>query len=170
MKKLMIGGSMIPPFGEVWVAVSSAGLFSLSFPSTRPSFVASLGHKDEVEVVEDAAAVKIVFDQLNEYALGNRRQFDLPIDWGGMGEFQKKALKATSEIPFGQFSTYGQIAAKVGNPKGARAVGRAEATNPIPLVIPCHRVLGSDHQLHGYGAGTGLPTKQWLLDHEGVKL
>jgi O-6-methylguanine DNA methyltransferase len=75
-------------------------------------------------------------------------------------------LRATYEIPYGETRTYKQIAEVIGAPGAARAVGRAEATNPMPVVLPCHRVLGSDGKLHGYGAGAGLETKTWLLKLE----
>jgi len=77
--------------------------------------------------------------------------------------FQLAALKATQSIPYGQTKTYAEIACEIGKPQAARAVGRAEATNPIPLVIPCHRVIGTDGKLHGYGGGKGIETKAWLL-------
>ncbi len=89
------------------------------------------------------------------------------IDWSVLTPFQQKVLQATLAIPYGQTRTYAEIAQQVGKPRAARAVGRAEATNPMPVVIPCHRVIGSDGKLHGYGAGEGLPTKAWLLELEG---
>jgi methylated-DNA-[protein]-cysteine S-methyltransferase len=104
--------------------------------------------------------------QISEYLLGERETFDLPIDWSGLTPFQEKALRATFDIPYGEVKTYGEIASQLGNPRAARAVGRAEATNPMPLVIPCHRVIGADGGLHGYGAGQGLETKAWLLKLE----
>ena len=80
-----------------------------------------------------------------------------------MTEFQKKVLKAVCAIPYGETRTYGQIAAQIRFQSASRAVGRANATNPIPLVIPCHRVIGADGNLRGYGAGDGIATKAWLL-------
>jgi methylated-DNA-[protein]-cysteine S-methyltransferase len=82
--------------------------------------------------------------------------------------FQLKTLKAVFGIPYGETRTYAEIAAQIGHPIAFRAVGRANATNPMPLVIPCHRVIGTDGKLHGYGGGDGLPTKEWLLKLEGA--
>jgi len=92
-------------------------------------------------------------DQITEYLEGRRREFDFAIDWSVLTDFQQQALRATAAIPYGKTSTYAALANQIGRPRAARAVGRAEATNPMPLVIPCHRVLGSDGGLHGYGAG-----------------
>ena len=77
--------------------------------------------------------------------------------------FQRLALQATFAIPYGRTATYAEIASQLGNPRLARAVGRAEATNPMPLVLPCHRVLGTDGKLHGYGGPGGIGMKEWLL-------
>jgi methylated-DNA-[protein]-cysteine S-methyltransferase len=107
--------------------------------------------------------------QIGEYLRGERREFDLPIDWTVLTPFQQRALRATYEIPYGQVATYGELARRLDQPGAARAVGRAEATNPMPLVIPCHRLIGADGGLHGYGAGVGLETKAWLLRLEGSR-
>ncbi|MBT7781327.1 MAG: methylated-DNA--[protein]-cysteine S-methyltransferase [Anaerolineae bacterium] len=106
--------------------------------------------------------------QLHEYLAGKRHSFTIAIDWSMMRPFQREALLATFAIPYGHTSTYGEIAAQIGHPSAARAVGRAEATNPMPLVIPCHRVLGADGKLRGYGGG--LEIKKWLLKLEGAVL
>jgi methylated-DNA-[protein]-cysteine S-methyltransferase len=109
-------------------------------------------------------------DQLRDYLKGQRREFTIPIDWSVLRPFQQSALQATFAIPFGETRTYGELAHQIGHPRAARAVGRAEATNPMPLIIPCHRVVGADGKLHGYGGGEGLPTKEWLLKLEGAVL
>lgn len=164
MDQISIGQLIHPVLGEIWFAVNPRGLFILDFPTTRERFLS------ENQITETQSSqtdlVLLVQKQLKEYLDGKLSTFELPIDWDQFTEFQKKALRATFEIPCGQTKSYKQVALLAGSPNGARAVGRAEATNPIPIVIPCHRVLGSDRSLHGYGAGYGLATKQWLLDLE----
>ena len=166
MDKIYIGSANIAPLGEVWVAVTEKGLFRLQFPSTAEKFKAVVSKDTSAQLVWDEKQTNPVLKQLQEYAAGRRKDFTLQIDWTDVGDFQRLALEATALIPYGATATYKQIAEKAGKPNGARAAGRAEATNRVPLVIPCHRVLGSDGKLHGYGAGNGLATKEWLLKHE----
>lgn len=107
--------------------------------------------------------------RLQEYALGRPVSFDdLPLDWDGMGAFQRRVLQALSRLPWGQVTTYGELAQLAGRPGAARAVGRIMATNPLPVVVPCHRVLGADGSLTGYGGG--LEMKARLLALEGVDI
>lgn len=103
--------------------------------------------------------------QLAEYLAGGRRRFDLPLDPIGT-EFQRGVWRILLEIPFGQTRTYGDLARALGRPQAFRAVGRANHDNPIGIVIPCHRVIGADGDLTGYGGG--LPMKRRLLELEGV--
>jgi len=154
--------------GDLWVAVSENGLVAVKFPATQDEFTAWLGKHHDAQIEFDAEKAREAVEQLREYISGQLREFSLPIDWWVLSEFQRKALELTFAIPYGETRTYKEIAAELGNPRAARAVGRAEATNPMPVVIPCHRVLGSDHKLHGYGAGAGLDTKTWLLRLEGA--
>jgi methylated-DNA-[protein]-cysteine S-methyltransferase len=167
MKEAWIGVLETSPLGTVWVAVTERGLAAVDFGVTRELFLQALYARGFGLLVFDQPRTAKAVEQLGEYLLGERRVFDLPIDWSSLTPFQVRALQLTCAIPFGQVSTYGEIARQMGKPAAARAVGRAEATNPMPLVIPCHRVLGSDGALHGYGAGEGLKTKQWLLALEG---
>ncbi len=166
MKTIFIGNTGSTPIGELWAAVSENGLLAVEFPGTQIDFTAWLEkrHGGGVEFSPEKAAEAV--RQLREYAAGERRVFDMPIDWSVLNAFQQKALKITFDIPYGQTRTYKEIAMELGNPRAARAVGRAEATNPMPIVLPCHRVIGSDGKLHGYGGGDGLPTKEWLLKME----
>ncbi|RPH95193.1 methylated-DNA--[protein]-cysteine S-methyltransferase [candidate division KSB1 bacterium] len=105
--------------------------------------------------------------QFAEYFAGKREEFDLPLSFEGT-EFQKKVWKALQRIPFGQTRTYGQIAKSLKSPAASRAVGTACGRNPLSIVIPCHRVVGSNGSLTGFGGG--LAMKEWLLKHEGLSL
>jgi methylated-DNA-[protein]-cysteine S-methyltransferase len=105
-----------------------------------------------------------VADQLAAYFAGTLRQFDLPVDPGIFTPFQRRVLPLVSAVPYGETRTYGQIAAALGNPRAQRAVGRANATNPLAIIIPCYRLVGADGGLRGYAGGLHL--KRWLLDHE----
>lgn len=163
MKTIFIGHTEDTPLGDIWVAVSEHGLLAVEFPSTREAFSAILEKRHAAKVVLGPGQAAEAARQLREYAAGARRAFTLPIDWSTMKEFQRKVLQLTCEIPYGEARAYKELALQLGNPRAARAVGRAQATNPMPIIIPCHRVLGSDQKLRGYGAGEGIPTKEWLL-------
>jgi methylated-DNA-[protein]-cysteine S-methyltransferase len=102
--------------------------------------------------------------QLQEYFAGKRRAFDLPLNPQGT-EFQQRVWRELVRIPFGETRSYGQLAKLLGNPNGSRAVGLANGRNPIALIVPCHRVIGADGSLTGFGGG--LDRKEWLLSHEG---
>jgi methylated-DNA-[protein]-cysteine S-methyltransferase len=112
-----------------------------------------------------AGALPMAVRQLKEYFAGSRRQFDLPLKMAGT-EFQQKVWRQLTEIPFGETCSYGQLARKIGNANASRAVGLANGRNPIAVIVPCHRVIGADGSLTGFGGG--LPRKQWLLAHEGL--
>ncbi len=157
------------PLGPIWVAVSDLGLVALEFVDNEATFIERLQRRGFRVVKDDSQPASLAAQQVSDYLRGRRREFDLPIDWSGMTPFQKKVLQATLAIPCGEVITYGELAQLVGRPRSARAVGRAEATNPMPLVIPCHRVIGADGKLHGYGGRGGLDTKAWLLRLEGVQ-
>lgn len=170
MPTIFIGNTGETPLGDVWVAVGEQGLLTLKFPSTLQAFSASLKTHYAAQVVFDPRQVAEAAWQLREYAAGTRRKFTLLIDWSTLKEFQRKVLQLTCEIPYGEVRTYKELALQLGNPRAARAVGRAQAANPMPIVIPCHRVVGSDQKLHGYGAGSGISTKEWLLRMEGAMI
>jgi methylated-DNA-[protein]-cysteine S-methyltransferase len=102
--------------------------------------------------------------QLKEYFAGKRREFDLPLRMQGT-EFQQRVWRELTKIPFGETRSYGQLAKRLNNPNGSRAVGLANGRNPIAIIVPCHRVIGADGSLTGFGGG--LDRKEWLLTHEG---
>lgn len=167
MESIYIGEVTPTPLGPIWVAISERGLVAVEIGTSRTSFAHVLQHRfPGCEPVLDLNRASEAVEQIRCYLEGNRREFTLPIDWSGMTNFQQQALRLTLAVPYGQVTTYGKIASQMGLPRGARAVGRAEATNPMPLVIPCHRVLGTDGGLHGYGAPGGVKTKAWLLELE----
>ncbi|GAB3385657.1 methylated-DNA--[protein]-cysteine S-methyltransferase [Humibacter soli] len=108
-------------------------------------------------------------DELDEYFAGTRRTFDVRLSTGGT-EFQRAIWVELVEVPWGEHTTYGALAEAIGKPTAVRAAGGAIGANRIPLLIGCHRVLGSDGRVTGYSAGQGIPTKLWLLEHEGITL
>jgi methylated-DNA-[protein]-cysteine S-methyltransferase len=168
VKPIYIGQTGGTPIGKLWLAVSDLGLVAIEDSPTRAEFEAFLSKhfKRPVEVAPER--VREVEKQLQEFLAGKRRTFTLVIDWTVLRPFQQAVLRATYAIPCGETRTYKEIAEQLGKPHAARAVGRAEATNPMPLVLPCHRVLGTDGKLHGYGMAEGLKTKAWLLKLEGA--
>ena len=156
----------MPHFGELGVTVDPRGLVAVLWVRSVPPDFGSMG-----DLEAGARSLEVVADRwlthLREYLLGERRFFPLPIAWDSLPPFQRAVLRATFAIPYGEVRTYGEIATLIGRPGAARAVGRALATNPMPIVIPCHRVVGHDGSLRGYGGPGGLMTKAWLLRLEG---
>lgn len=167
---LYYGSAPRTSIGTVFVAISERGLVALDFGVDEGTFVKRVRVRSRGSVVRSQAKVEETLRQVREYLAAKRDRFDLPLDLGGTSEFQRKVLLAAARIPRGQYRTYHQVAQTIGKPKAARAVGQALGHNPVPLVIPCHRVLGSDGSLHGYSGGGGLKTKAWLLRLEGVQL
>jgi methylated-DNA-[protein]-cysteine S-methyltransferase len=163
---LFIGLTGDTRLGKLWIAVSDNGLVAIEDGMSAGEFRAYLQKRFKRAVADDPGRVGEAARQLQDYLAGKRVEFDLPIDWSVLTPFQQAALRATCAIPAGETRTYNQLAEQIGHPHAARAVGRAEATNPLPLVIPCHRVVGTDGKLHGYGFGHGLETKTWLQKME----
>lgn len=140
------------PIGLVEIGGTPEGITSLLFvEERRPEITTN-------EMCEEAAR------QISEYFAGTRQEFDLPVQLSGT-EFQRQVWQELRSIPFGQTVSYGDLARAIGKPSAVRAVGAANGDNPVSIVVPCHRVIGSDGGLTGYGGG--LPRKQWLLKHEG---
>jgi len=173
-ESIYIGKLPGSPIGTIYLAVSERNLLAVGLIDSRDDFIRDVKRwRNKVgsfQFSEEAAYAPPLLEaaimQISEYLGGKRRDFDLPIEWSMMTPFQEQVLRATDSIPYGGVSTYSEIAQKVGNPGAARAVGSAEAANPVPIVIPCHRVIGSDGKLHGYGGRGGITTKAWLLKLE----
>jgi O-6-methylguanine DNA methyltransferase len=166
MKQAWFSVTEIDPIGPVWAAVSARGLVSVELGGDQDTILRVVQRLGFDPISPDAERVGPALEQIADYLAGKRKSFNLPIDWSVLTPFQSKALRATLEIPYGEVRTYGELAQELGKPRAARAVGRAEATNPMPVVLPCHRVIGADGKLHGYGTGNGLETKKWLLELE----
>ncbi len=151
-------------FGQMGVATSEKGICRIMSPEESP-FEETLKQNYSCTVLYDPSKLKEPIRQLTEYFFHNRKQFDLKLDIN-LPPFYKQVLDEVQKIPYGKTASYGEIAARVNNPKAVRAVGTANAKNPIPIIIPCHRVIAGDGSLGGYGGR--LDRKMFLLELEGA--
>ena len=154
------------PLGHIWVAAAEIGLVAVQIGGDESTFTQRLASKYGGSEPSQNSRLADIKAQIQAYLQDKRKSFNIDIHWDLMSEFQRKTLRAVYQIPYGETRTYGQIAAEIGIPQAPRAVGRANATNPMPLVIPCHRLVGTDGSLRGYGGGEGIKTKHWLLELE----
>jgi methylated-DNA-[protein]-cysteine S-methyltransferase len=152
--------------GPLLVAASDRGVLRISFDAEPEAHLEAIGRLVGPRVLRAAAAVDPVRRELDEYFAGKRRAFDLPLDLRGQPEFCVRVLGELARVPFGATATYGELARRVGSPKGARAIGLVMNRNPIPIVLPCHRIVGANGSLTGYAGG--LHVKEQLLRLEGV--
>jgi methylated-DNA-[protein]-cysteine S-methyltransferase len=141
------------PIGALAITGTLEGILAIQFLDAMPP-----------ALTEPPVCLQPCLAQLEEYFTGQRRDFSVALQLRGT-DFQRRVWEALLTIPFGATVTYRDIAARLGNPQAVRAVGAANGQNPIPILVPCHRVIGSDGDLTGYGGG--LWRKQWLLEHEG---
>jgi methylated-DNA-[protein]-cysteine S-methyltransferase len=153
-------GVVTAPFGDVTVVASDLGVRYVMFADdAHPKPLSNI----DVRLDPQHPVVTSTLDQLREYFNGARTAFDVPLDLRGT-EFQVATWKSLAEIPFGKTISYGEQAALIGRPKAVRAVGGANGRNPVAIVLPCHRVIGANGSLTGFGGG--IAVKQWLLQHE----
>ncbi len=157
------------PLGELLVASTPRGLVRVAYLDVTPEGVvlAELAGRVSPRVLRGGSPLEQARRQLDAYLEGRRRSFDLPLDWALTGDFARRVLAVTSRIPFGQVSTYGTVAGQIGSPRAARAAGNALARNPIPIVVPCHRVLRGGGGVGGYAGGS--ERKRTLLALEGYE-
>ncbi len=148
------------PIGELTLVASADGLRAVLWPEDDPARVPLANTATDAD---DNAHLRAAATQLGEYFAGDRIEFDVPLDPVGT-EFQLAAWRALRSIPFGEVATYGDQAAAMGDRNKARAVGAANGRNPLSIIVPCHRIVGSDGSLTGFAGG--VDTKAWLLDHE----
>jgi len=145
------------PIGDLLAVRDDEGLTGLYLPSGTSAV------SPRPDWTRDDTAFDDVRTQLEEYFAGDRREFDLPLHPTGT-PFQQRVWRALCGIPFGETASYSETAIAIGTPTAVRAVGHANGQNPIPIIVPCHRVVGANGSLTGYGGG--LDAKRWLLSHE----
>ena len=155
------------PFGPLLLAKTRRGLVRVGLPNQdADELLVDLADRVSPRVLEAPRALDEVRRELDLYFAGELDRFDLPLDWRLSDGFRKRVLRAINRIPYGQTRSYTEMARSAGNERAVRAAGSACGSNPIPLVVPCHRVLRTGGALGGYGGG--LPMKQGLLELEGV--
>jgi methylated-DNA-[protein]-cysteine S-methyltransferase len=157
------------PVGELLLTASDAALTGVYFSTSRRG-PPPAHHADWIEADGQGPASALLArarQQLTEYFDGTRTSFDLPLEALGSA-FEHRVWNALRTIPYGTTTSYGDLARRLGDPKGSRAIGAANGKNPIPIIVPCHRVVGANGDLTGFGGG--LERKRWLLEHEGALL
>jgi methylated-DNA-[protein]-cysteine S-methyltransferase len=156
------------PLGPLLVAATEQGLLRIYFDADPEQQLELLARAAGSRVLRSPRSVAAARRELDEYFSGRRRSFDLSIDLRGAAPFTAEVLDQLARVPYGQTATYGELASRVGHPRSARAVGTVMNRNPVPIVLPCHRVVGASGSLVGYGGG--LDRKEQLLRLEGALL
>lgn len=161
-------GSTGSPLGELLVAVTPRGLLRIAYPGEGPPerVLEELARAVSPRILESASATGEVRRELDEYFAGRRQVFEVPVDFSLTRGFTQRTLRAATRVPFGELVSYGELARRVGNPRAARAIGNALGSNPIPIVVPCHRIVRADGSPGGYGGAQGSAEKSRLLDFE----
>ena len=155
------------PLGTWLAAMTERGLVRISLRDDFDDVLTDLARRVSPRVLEVPKRFDALRREFDEYFEGKRTEFDVPLDWQLVSGFNERVLRATAKIPYGRVSTYMDMARRAGSPRAARAAGNALHNNPIPLIVPCHRVIGSNGRLVGYGGG--LPMKEFLLKLEGAR-
>jgi len=158
--------AMQAPFGPLWIAATDKGIVRISFARSEASFLAEIPSRTRTDLLRSDDRLNAVIGSLKEYFSGACSTLDLPVDLSTVTPFQRRVLQKTAEVPLGQVITYGELARRIGQPGASRAVGQALGRNPVPVVIPCHRIIGTGQTLGGYTGG--LHIKKTLLQLEGV--
>jgi methylated-DNA-[protein]-cysteine S-methyltransferase len=153
--------SMDTPIGPLLLATTDAGLVTVAFGGTEDDALVTLATHLSPRILEVPARLDTVRRQLDAYFAGTRSDFDLRLDWSLVGPFGRQVLSRAVAIPYGEVATYAEVAREIKHPRAARAVGNALGANPIPVIVPCHRVVRTGGALGGYGGG--LPRKEFLL-------
>jgi methylated-DNA-[protein]-cysteine S-methyltransferase len=151
------------PVGSLLIVASEVGITTVRFPNRSGRRLADPGRKPGASGATEL--LQLTCTQLTEYFAGSRTTFDVPLDPEGTN-FERRVWDMLREIPYGATTSYGVLAKRLGDITLSRAVGAANGANPIPIIVPCHRVIGSNGDLTGFGGG--LDRKRWLLEHEGA--
>jgi methylated-DNA-[protein]-cysteine S-methyltransferase len=155
------------PLGELLVALTPRGLVRVAYPNeTEDQVLQELAGRISPRILRAPGRTDEVRRELEQYFAGSRRRFEVPVDWALSRGFFRKVLRATARIPYGDVRTYTEMATRAGNPRAYRAAGNALHSNPVPIVVPCHRVVHADGGLAGYGGG--VERKEFLLALEGA--
>jgi methylated-DNA-[protein]-cysteine S-methyltransferase len=159
----------VTPFGPLYIAMSDEGIAALGFDDSEQEFLLRISTRYQSSIERSRTRVSQAIEQLKDYFAGKRDSFDIPLDLRSLTPFQRMVLDAIQKVPSGETISYGGLARRIGKPGAARAVGRALGSNPIPIIIPCHRALSADGSLGGYSGRGGVRTKQALLTLEGAR-
>jgi methylated-DNA-[protein]-cysteine S-methyltransferase len=157
--------TMDSPIGTLLLMATRRGLVRVAFEDeNRDEVLGEVASLLSPRILEAPRRLDTVRRELDAYFTGSLQEFDLDLDWSLVGPFARRVLRRTARIPYGSVASYGDVAAGIGTPRAARAVGNALGSNPIPVVVPCHRVVRTGGAIGGYGGG--LPRKRFLLDLE----
>ena len=158
--------AMDSPIGPLLLAATEAGLVAVAFSGKHDDTLNELASRVSPRILEAPGRLDVVRRELDAYFEGKLRDFSVPLDWSLAGTFSRRVLDRTARIPYGDVSSYRDVARSIGTPLAARAVGNALGSNPIPVIVPCHRVTRTGGALGGYGGG--LDRKTYLLTLEGA--
>jgi methylated-DNA-[protein]-cysteine S-methyltransferase len=164
MEKVYYSSFNSPFLKKVFVASTEKGVCRVDFLTSEEAFLRKLSKNFPEDIIRDDRKNQKILSQLMKYLKGELRRFDCPLDMQGTS-FEKKVWSALKRIPYGKTQSYKDIAKSVGHPKAFRAVGNANGSNPMPLIIPCHRVIASDGGLGGYGHGLKIKKQLLALEH-----
>ena len=155
--------SVQSPVGTILIVADASAVVAVAIHPERSAKLQALGltgHEQSNRISQSAA------EQVVAYFAGERKRFDLPFSFAGISPFARKILSGLIDVPYGETMSYGELATICGHPQAARAVGRVMAANPVPIIVPCHRIVGSSGKMTGYSGGDGIVTKEWLLAFE----
>ena len=158
------------PVSELAICADSKSVLQIVSAKDKESLAEKMALQHSEICYQESPVGNLACTQLQEYFAGKRQEFSLPVELGNLSPFARQVLSTLQKLPFGETLSYGELAANAGNPLAARAVGRIMANNHLPIIIPCHRVIGKNGSMTGYSGGDGIRTKEWLLNFEKQRL